>query len=118
MKGLIIRFFTATLAIALLVGVPCGSLAGSPPHYFGVVPDVTEPEVSGVRIEEIRPGSPAAEAGLQSGDVITELAQVAIQGLDDLIFALRSVLPGTPVRVIYYREGQWSETQAVLKARR
>jgi len=42
------------------------------------------PFESGVRVEAVEPGSPAAQAGFQSGDVIVAFGEAPIRGLDDL----------------------------------
>ena len=42
------------------------------------------PVESGVRVEAIEPGSPAAQAGFQPGDVIVAFSEAPIRGIDDL----------------------------------
>ena len=87
------------LATALTLGFFSSVVvSASPPHYFGGVPDVSASEISGVRLSEVRPDSPAQKAGLQPGDIIVKLGQVTIKNVDDLLFALRSTLPGAPLK--------------------
>src|SRR5213594_4241179 len=42
------------------------------------------PFESGVRVEAVEPGSPAEQAGFQSGDVIVAFGEAPIRGIDDL----------------------------------
>jgi S1-C subfamily serine protease len=53
------------------------------------------PVESGVRVEEVREGSPAGLAGLLSGDVIVEFAGHPIAGIDHLHRSLTEVGVGT-----------------------
>ncbi|MCP5115971.1 MAG: M28 family peptidase, partial [bacterium] len=66
--------------------------------YFGSVPDFTEiPE--GVRFADIRPGSPADEAGLPGGDVLIGFDGKRIENLYDFTYALRASKAGDRVKV-------------------
>jgi S1-C subfamily serine protease len=53
----------------------------------------------------VTPGGPAASAGLRPGDVITELGSQPIINAYSLMDAIRSVPPGSTVRVIFDRQG-------------
>lgn len=86
--------------------------------YFGSIPDFSEAEPRGVRLTGVRPGSPAEQAGLQGGDVITRFAGVTIRTLEDLVYALRSRRAGDMVEVIFVRDGVPRTAQAVLEPRR
>lgn len=86
--------------------------------YFGSIPDFSEPEVPGVRLSGVRPGSPAERAGLKAGDLIVSFAGVSVKNLEDLTFALRTKRPGDQVEVIFIRGGQQQRTQATLEQRR
>ncbi len=50
-----------------------------------------EPGTTGVVISDIKQGSPAAEAGLRPGDLITEVNRKGIKNLDDYQQALKQV---------------------------
>ncbi len=63
---------------------------------------------SGVVIQTIQPGSPAAEAGLQPGDVIHRINQTAITSVDLLTSALRSLQSETEVVLQVERNSQLS----------
>ena len=66
--------------------------------YFGSIPDMSD-EVKGVRFADVRPGSPAAKAGLKGGDLLVEFAGREIRGLEDFTYMLRTHKPGDLVTV-------------------
>lgn len=74
---------------------------GSRP-YFGSIPDFTVVE-GGYGIQGVSPGSPAADAGLQAGDVLIDLGGNRIGGLEDFDSALRKFKAGDKVDAIVKR---------------
>jgi aminopeptidase YwaD len=78
-------------------GVVSGSGSGYGP-YFGSIPDFAEPP-RGVRFADITPGSPAAKAGLNAGDILVKFGSDAIQNLYDFTYALRAHKAGDEVEV-------------------
>lgn len=105
------------LGVILIATLPQPSLAGGP-HYLGGVPDVSAKSNTGVPLSEVRPKSPAEQAGLQAGDIIEQLGEVTIRNLGDFFSALRSAPPDKPLMVIYIRHGQEYQTEVVLEPRR
>ncbi|MBI4611126.1 MAG: M20/M25/M40 family metallo-hydrolase [Candidatus Rokubacteria bacterium] len=97
---------------------PSRARGGGYGPFFGIVPDFGEAERPGVRISGVRPGSPAAKAGVQAGDVIVKFAGVMVKTLDDLTFALRGRRPGDRVDVVIFRDGQERQVEATLEERR
>jgi hypothetical protein len=86
--------------------------------YLGTIPDMTGGGVSdGVRITGVRAGSPAEQAGLQGGDVITSIGDKHIANLYDMTDALRSHQPGDTVVIVSRREGAERRATAVLGKR-
>ncbi|MGH7127537.1 MAG: M20/M25/M40 family metallo-hydrolase, partial [Planctomycetaceae bacterium] len=85
---------------------------GSRP-YFGSIPDFGT-ETAGYAISGVAPGSPAAQAGLKGGDVIVQLGEYKIGGLNDFDLALRKFSPGEPVKVAVQRGGQEQEFTVIL----
>ena len=84
--------------------------------YFGTIPDMT-PRDHGVRITGVREESPAEEAGLQSGDVIVEIAGREITDLYAYTYALREHKPGDEVVVVVLRDGDRVSLKAILGSR-
>lgn len=66
--------------------------------YFGSIPDFGQVE-NGVRFSDVKPGSPAAKAGLQAGDVLIQFGDKPIKNLYDFTDALRRSKVGDVVEV-------------------
>ena len=93
-----------------------GKVSGYGPD-FGSIPDFTEIP-NGVRFADIRPGSPAAKAGLRGGDILIEFDGKKIQNLYDFTYALRAKQPGQEVLVKVLRENQTIEAKVLLTERK
>jgi S1-C subfamily serine protease len=74
----------------------------------GVVP------VFGAFVGSVRPGSPGEKAGLQQGDVITEINLRPISNADDLAKALSGLSPGNRVTIAFLRGQQTLRTETVV----
>jgi hypothetical protein len=86
--------------------------------YLGTIPDMTGGGTpDGVRITGVRAGSPAEQAGLQAGDVITAIGAKRVVNLFDMTDALRSHQPGDTVVIVTKREGTERRVTAVLGKR-
>ncbi|WP_214795797.1 MULTISPECIES: trypsin-like peptidase domain-containing protein [unclassified Exiguobacterium] len=69
----------------------------------------------GVFVEEVTPGSPAEEAGLRVGDIITQIGDREIKRYVDLRDALyRDATVGDTITIEYLRRGETRETDATL----
>ena len=91
--------------------------------YFGVYgTDVTEQANTemkvpyGAYITEIDMDSPAMEAGIQSGDVITKLNNTEINDYQDLVKALLSKGPDNEVKIELMRQGPEGYTEMEITA--
>ena len=72
---------------------------------LGVVPDYSE-EVQGMKVSDVRPGTPAEKAGIKPGDVIIKLGEREIKNIYDYTYALGDFNPGDEVEVIILRNGE------------
>jgi hypothetical protein len=93
-----------------------GSGSGGYGPWFGSIPDFGESE-KGVKFADVTEGSPAAQAGLKGGDILTEFDGKPIQNLYDFTYALRSHKPGDKVKVKVLRGGQTAEADVTLRQR-
>jgi len=59
----------------------------------------------GVVVREVQEGSPADEAGIRPGDVITEVNRQPVKNAEDLKRAIDKRPPGQPSLVLVHREG-------------
>ncbi len=71
-----------------------------------------DPILSKVRIDGIAPGSPAQQAGLQVGDIILRVNNLAIDGMESLQTAIQDNL-GQPTLVLLERNGQTTSVELV-----
>ena len=62
-------------------------------------------EKSGVMVNQVAPGSPAAEAGLKPKDIIIEVDQKQITGLDAFMKKIRTYRKGDTILLLVSREG-------------
>src|SRR6266566_2915777 len=86
--------------------------------YLGTIPDMSGGGVSdGVRITGVRAGSPAEQAGLQAGDVITAIGDKHIGNLYDMTDALRSHQAGDTVVIVSRRDSVERRATTVLGKR-
>ena len=72
---------------------------------------------NGVRLTQVRAGTPAAQAGLQSGDVVTAVGGRQVRAADELGTAIDAKKPGDQVTITYTRNGA-SHTVTVTLAER
>lgn len=84
--------------------------------YLGTIPDMSE-SPGGVRITGTRAGSPAEQAGLAAGDVITAIGSKTIGNLYDMTDALRSHQPGDTVQIVVKRDTTMLHLTAILGKR-
>ena len=70
----------------------------------------------GAIVGEVTEGSAAADAGLQTGDVITRVDEQEITSADSLIATVRSYRPGDEVTVTYQRDGEEQTATVTLES--
>ena len=59
----------------------------------------------GAVVVRVAPGSPAAAAGIRTGDVLTKIGPESIDAVEDVYAAVRAVDPGDRVNVVVQRGG-------------
>ena len=88
---------------------------GSVEHaYLGVA---TEDATGGAGLADVRSGTPAARAGLQSGDVVTKFDGTAVASADELRRLVDSKSPGQKVEVTVRRDGKSITVDVTLGSR-
>jgi len=95
-------------------GHPGGGQPGARKVSLGTMPDFAFGG-PGVKVQEVRDGSPAAGAGIQAGDVLLAVEGTPIQGLRELGTALRAHKPGDTVTVHLRRGDEEIDVQATLE---
>lgn len=83
---------------------------------LGTVPDYAY-SGPGVRLSDVVPASPAASAGLKTGDTLVRLNGKAIADLPGLAQRLRELKVGEHVTLVYQRDGQEYSVQMATAAR-
>ncbi|HYF45520.1 MAG TPA: S1C family serine protease [Acidimicrobiales bacterium] len=95
---------------------------GEPDHpWLGIegrdLPDDVAAEwgiAGGAEVAEVVEDGPAAEAGLEPEDVVTNVGDTAIRTMGDLLTTLRHLDPGDGIRVGYLRDGEQRWCDVVL----
>jgi S1-C subfamily serine protease len=87
-------------------------VAGVAPPWLGI--DMASSPLGGVMIADVVPGSPAAAAGLQPGDVITQIDNQPVSAPSDLSSAIAGGHVGDQVEIQVQRGPMTYTTQATL----
>jgi putative serine protease PepD len=82
--------------------------------YLGVA---VESSTGGARISQVRSGTPAAKAGLRTGDLVTAVDGQTITSADDLTTAIGAKTPGDTVSITYTRAGESHTVNVTLATR-
>ena len=92
---------------------------GQPPPagYLGAVADDSNDRGRGVRVIEVRPGSPAEKAGLKPQDLITGVAGTRVRELADMASILSLFAPGDTITLDVRRGEQLQQIKVTLGTR-
>lgn len=71
---------------------------------------------AGAVVSRVAEGSPANEAGIERGDIITEFGDKTIKEYTDLEDSVRNSTPGDTVKVKIYRNGRYYTTDLTIGA--
>ena len=82
---------------------------------LGTIPDYSR-ESGGMAITAVRAGSPAAEAGMQGGDIIVGFGPHEVDDVYDYMAALGEFDPGDEVEIVVLRDGERMSFKVVLAA--
>jgi S1-C subfamily serine protease len=85
--------------------------------YLGSIPDMSAPDVPGVRLTGVRADSPADKAGIKAGDIIVEFDGKPVKDLYQYTEAMQARQPGDTVKIVVLREGARVELSATLGRR-
>ncbi|WP_168801734.1 S1C family serine protease [Glycomyces buryatensis] len=80
--------------------------------YLGV--SVSDTDGNGAMVLAVEDGSPAAEAGLQEGDVITKIDDQDVTSAAEVVSVVQSKASGDKVTITFTRDDQEQTTEATL----
>jgi putative serine protease PepD len=92
---------SANRAKAVTGSLAAGQKVSHP--YVGV--RISNADSGGANIDDVVSGSPAAQAGIQTGDVVTKVGDRTIRGAEDLIGAIQASTVGQTLSVTVQRNG-------------
>jgi serine protease Do len=75
-------------------------------------------EEAGVEVTRVEPDSPAAKAGLKTGDVILQFNGEHVEGIEQFSRLVRETPPGRDVRLLISREGATQTLTAKIGSRK
>jgi putative serine protease PepD len=87
---------------------------GQKPSHAQLGISVSDATTGGAQVGEVTPNGGAAKAGLQTGDVVTEVDGNPVADADALVAAVRSHKPGDTIAVVYARNGERRTAQVTL----
>jgi S1-C subfamily serine protease len=79
--------------------------------YLGVTLEQTE---AGVMLAEVAADSPAAQAGLEAGDIVTAINGSEVASVTDVSATVRAAQPGDTLALTVERDGEALEIEATL----
>ncbi|HEV2360869.1 MAG TPA: trypsin-like peptidase domain-containing protein [Acidimicrobiales bacterium] len=98
------------------VEVESVSVAESSQGLSGPFGSYTAPVTTGAVVVQVDPGTPAEQAGIQTGDVITSFAGHAIRSPQDLSAVVTQLPAGDSVSITWVDSGKQSHTATVTLA--
>ncbi len=84
---------------------------------LGTVPGYADGDNTGLLLDGVRDGSPAAKAGVKAGDKIVKLAGRDIKNISDYVYVLGEMKPGEEYEIVVMR-GNEKLTLKIIPAKR
>jgi len=104
-----------------LIGPEHRVTRGSIGIEFNAIPNPAVARVYGVEhgvtVANVRPGSPADQAGLKVGDTITHVEGRVVKTGDELVNQIASMKPGSKAKLSFVRNGKKEETTVTIADR-
>ena len=122
LKDLTSHRFISALILSLSLTLPASTQASGAPWLGVAVDALSFDELKqlnldyGLRVEAIRPDSPAAEAGLKQGDLLLELDGHILYSVGRLQWLIRRHQPGDKLTLLYRRNNQNLQAEVTLGA--
>jgi S1-C subfamily serine protease len=69
------------------------------------VPNYSD-QSDGMKLDGVRPGSPAEKAGMRAGDFVVKLGKVPIKNVYDYTYALGEMRGGEEIEAVIRRDGK------------
>ena len=88
------------------------------PVTSAIADSLSMKSAEGAIVDQVMPGTPAADAGLKSGDVITKLDGKDVQDAGDLSLRVASLKPGAKVELTYMRDGAEKTADVTLASQK
>ncbi|MGI8711903.1 MAG: S1C family serine protease [Solirubrobacteraceae bacterium] len=89
-------------------------IAGSPVKHPFVGILLKNDAGGGAQISQVQANTPASDAGLQPGDVVTAVNGKSVNTTDDLIATLDTFAPGATITMTVHRQGQAKQIKVKL----
>jgi putative serine protease PepD len=80
----------------------------------GNAADAQDSDIAGALISDVTSGGAAAQAGLKSGDVVTEFDGVPVRDATDLTAQVRALAAGAKASLVYVRDGKTLSADVTL----
>jgi serine protease Do len=90
------------------------NFGGGERAFLGVSSIKSDKGPDGARVGEISKGSAAEKAGLKTGDLITRIDEITIDGPEALMEAIHKYKPGDKVTITYSRDGKEQKVMTEL----
>lgn len=74
--------------------------------YLGTIPDYAQGDIKGVLLSGVAKDGPASKAGVQSKDIIVELAGRKVENIYDYTYAIEALRVGQETDIVIQRKGE------------